>query len=371
MTNTTFAMNSLKLTQNTVGQPSQASRPFGCDGESEDSRVNSLQIHYIEQARLPEFLQARKNSIAGLVCYGEPLKLQDQFRNQFPSPIVRLKQFNQEPLVEVWIGTAPFTYIHNHGCCFAFNGHFLFGVVQVTEAEDLPLENLTYSTYQSMLNQLAALGYPHLLRIWNYFSGINREHDGLEQYKRFCIGRHRAFSNIGENFYAILPAATAVGTQSGSLQIHFLAGKLPGTHIENPRQLSAYHYPPIYGPKSPSFARATLATIEREQKLFIAGTSSIVGHTTQHQGKVEDQTKETLCNIEALIHYAKSNTQTGAHHPEKPNLVKVHMRHQEHFPKIKEIITNSLGKSVSALYLQGDICRGDLLVEIEGIFSVS
>lgn len=364
-------MNSLKLTQNTVGQPSQTFRPSSCGGESGNSRGNSLEIHYIEQARLPEFLQARNNSIASLVSYGEPLNFQDQLRNLIPSPIVRMKQFHQKPLVEVWTGTPPFTYVHNHGSCFAFNGHFLFGVVQVTESEDLPLENLTYSTYQSMLNQIAALGYPHLLRIWNYFPGINHHHDELEQYKRFCIGRHRAFSHIGEDFYTILPAATAVGTQSGHLQIHFLAGKLPGMHLENPRQLSAYHYPATYGPKSPLFARATLATIKREQILFIAGTASIVGHNTQHQGKFEAQAKETLRNIEALINFAKVNTQTGAHHPEKPNLLKIYMRHQEHFPKIKEIISSSLGDSVSVLYLQGDICRSELLVEIEGIFSFS
>ena len=322
-------MNNLKVSQNTVRQASQNSSLFRCAMESGYGCANSLQIHYVEEARLPEFLHTRKNCIAGLVSYGESGQFKNRLTSQIPSPLVKMKQFHEEPVLEVWTGVSPFTYIQEHGCCLALNGHFLFGVVQITESEDEPLEDLTNLAYKSMLKYMGELGYPHPLRIWNYFSGINHEHNEKEQYKQFCIGRHRAFANTGENFYTLLPAATAIGTQVGPLQIHFLAGKHPGMHIENPRQVSAYHYPPIYGPKSPSFARATLVPMGNEPKLFIAGTASIVGHATQHQGNFEDQTQETLCNIEALISHVMMNYQTDDHYSVKSHLVKVYMRHQE------------------------------------------
>ena len=63
--------------------------------------------------------------------------------------------------------------------------------------------------------------------------------------------------------------------------------------VENPRQVSAYRYPPTYGPRVADLlargagrtsAAATIA-------LFISGTASIVGHETVHQGDVRAQTR--------------------------------------------------------------------------------
>ena len=90
----------------------------------------------------------------------------------------------------------------------------------------------------------------------------------------------RAFADFPQT----LPAGTAVGTMSGPLKIHFLAARQPGTHVENPRQVSAYEYPRVYGPCSPSFARATLRPSISGSHLLIAGTASVVGHVSEHIG---------------------------------------------------------------------------------------
>ena len=70
-----------------------------------------------------------------------------------------------------------------------------------------------------------------------------------------------------------LCAASAVGSLGGELSICFLGSKERGVHCENPRQLPAYRYPKLYGPRSPSFARATLAPDTLGEVTFVAGNS--------------------------------------------------------------------------------------------------
>ncbi|MGH8572277.1 MAG: hypothetical protein ACREX8_06840, partial [Gammaproteobacteria bacterium] len=134
----------------------------------------------------------------------------------------------------------------------AMNGVVLFGHLPAIESPGDSLDALVYRSYRAILGETRALGYPHLLRVWNYFPGINREQAGLERYQQFCLGRYRAFGEVQSDFRRSdfrrhLPAATAIGTRSGPVQIYFLAGKTHGLHVENPRQVSAYKYPPLYG----------------------------------------------------------------------------------------------------------------------------
>jgi chorismate lyase/3-hydroxybenzoate synthase len=89
------------------------------------------------------------------------------------------------------------------------------------------------------------------------------------------------------------------------LQIYFLAGAHPPTHLGNPRQVNAYEYPTIYGPRSPSFARATLCRSDSATHLFISGTASVVGHQSQHVGSADLQALETVTNLRALVEHAQ------------------------------------------------------------------
>ena len=274
-------------------QPSPGNGPRKATSESRQNRVAwelekpafyPIQVRYLEASQVADFFQSPQNNIAGLVCFGEPLPFIGQETDQIPVTNIPLRPFKKESNVEVWLGEHPFTYVQEKGFQIAYNPHYLFGSVQVWESSTLSLEDVTCATYQLILDQISELGYPHLFRVWNYFPDINLANHSLDRYQQFCIGRQRAFSSQTKEFQTILPAATAVGTPSGSLQIYFLAGKQPGNHVENPRQLNAYEYPDLYGPKSPSFARATMAIAGNQHHLFLAGTASIVGHATQHPG---------------------------------------------------------------------------------------
>ena len=146
--------------------------------------------------------------------------------------------------------------------------------------------------------------------------------------------------------------------------IYALASRTPGIQVENPRQVSAFRYPPQYGPKSPSFSRAMLKDWGAGGwHLYISGTASILGHATVHANDVLAQTQETLHNLEALVETANRQTQAAL----RMSLLKVYVRDQTDPAVLRELIAARFGRETPTLLLQADICRRDLLVEIEGI----
>jgi chorismate lyase/3-hydroxybenzoate synthase len=278
---------------------------------------------------------------------------------------VDLPQLQSDWCLETWSSATPVQHADIKRVRCAWNPQMLFGYTEAEEAADSVLEDLTYALYQRVFEQSRALGYPHLLRIWNYFPQINQMAGGLERYQQFCVGRHRAFAEQRGDFQSYVPAASAVGTRSGPLQVYFVAAKTPGLPLENPRQVRAYDYPPTYSPKSPTFARAMLETFDGGQRLFVAGTASIVGHASQHLGDPYAQTHETLANIDAVIR------QTGwdRHRADITGRMKVYVRHAQDLPIIQSALAEHLGANADGMFLLGDICRADLLLEIEAILT--
>ena len=102
--------------------------------------------------------------------------------------------------------------------------------------------------------------------------------------------------------------------------------------------------------------------------LFISGTASIVGHTTVHVGDVRRQTEESLLNIGTLRQLAAERA--GEAFPAGALIYTVYVRHSADLAVVREVFEREVGAESSAardaVYLQADICRADLLVEIEG-----
>jgi enamine deaminase RidA (YjgF/YER057c/UK114 family) len=104
--------------------------------------------------------------------------------------------------------------------------------------------------------------------------------------------------------------------------------------------------------------------------LFISGTASIVGHKTMHIGDVRQQTKESLTNIAAILDVAATRVDAGAAAFAASDLVcTVYVREAADLPVVREVFEQVVGPSSpaarEAIYLHADICRADLLVEIE------
>lgn len=226
----------------------------------------------------------------------------------------------------------------------------LYGAVVAEESQ--ALEAVSRETYARLIRHVREARYPYFVRMWNFVGSIN-EVDERERYQLFCAGRHDAFIEAGYHHDVDLPSASAVGMPGRGLITYFLAARDAGVQVENPRQIAAYNYPPQYGPKSPSFSRATVW----RDTVFVSGTSSVVGHATVHAGDVSAQVDETVRNIEAVL------SRTGR---SLANVVaaKTYVRNAEDYAVIARKLADVFPVN---LYLEADICRKDLLLEIECI----
>ncbi len=270
--------------------------------------------------------------------------------------------------VELWTSTQPVVSERIGPLTFARNRDLLFGCFAAESPADFnEFEARTQEGYARLLTLVEAEGYPHLLRVWNYFPDIGERVGNLDRYMVFCRGRHQALAAHYRDLGGRLPAASAVGSRHGGLVIYFLAGKTPGRHRENPRQMSAYCYPPQYGPRSPSFARATLVRSGGREVLHISGTASIVGHESRHLGDPGAQLEETLANLRTLID--STATEEGVRFDGLASLtrVKVYIRQPEDYPLIRARLEQVLAPGAQCLYLEAEVCRPELLLEIEAI----
>lgn len=218
------------------------------------------------------------------------------------------------------------------------------------------LEDSVLDAYLTIFSVLKEHGFFHPFRFWNYLPDINTGVGDEETYKRFCTGRWRAFKKLGvepEEF----PSASALGHHSQGAVVYVFASRSQPVHLKNDRQVNAYDYPRQYGITSPSFTRATSLSLCGGSHLFISGTASIIGHKTVEVGDLERQLEVTASNIEHIL-------STANPHKRKLSTFKVYLRYASHFdqtlawleahyPDVKKVITLA------------DICRADLLVEIE------
>ncbi|RMG50043.1 MAG: hypothetical protein D6717_14190 [Gammaproteobacteria bacterium] len=278
-----------------------------------------------------------------------------------------LPPLGRDKAVEVWLAEQPMHPLRREqGLCCEANEQLLHGCLWYDEARHGGIEQATRAAYGAIRDALSGTGFGHLLRIWHFFPRINEEENGLERYRAFCRGRHDALVqwDLDETR---LPAATAIGSHGDGLLIHFLAARSPGIQIENPRQVSAYCYPQQYGPRSPTFSRATLMPWpDGHRQLFISGTASIVGHETRHAGDLEAQLDETLTNIRSLIDVARGEHDLPLGGPEALDGLRIYLRHAEDAPRLEALLHARLPDSLPRVILHGDICRSDLLLEIEG-----
>ena len=274
---------------------------------------------------------------------------------------------------ETWRRSSPSLDGVSEGITWRRAGDTLFGVINLEEAEfagvsdRTPLQAASEAAYDRIFRLLETQQLPHLWRVWNYMADINAETQGLERYRQFNIGRQDAFRAHRRGTRGNVPAACAIGLAGGPLSVAFLAGSTPAVPFENPRQVSAYNYPAEYGPRAPTFARAALAYPPGQEILFVSGTASIVGHRTLHADDVAGQCGETLANIAAVV--AEVNRGARSQPFSLSELVyRVYVRHAADFAAIRDTLAPRV-EGAEVLYLQADICRADLLVEIEAMGS--
>jgi enamine deaminase RidA (YjgF/YER057c/UK114 family) len=258
---------------------------------------------------------------------------------------------------EAWVTEAPVQWGRS-GCFEVRQSGDLLALTATRQVPARGIEAETRRLYLDGLTAVVEAGFPHLIRIWNYVPDINAGGGEQETYKRFCAGRAAALARLDRDPGG-LPAASALGSRAGMpLQVTILAGRVPARHLENPRQVSAHRYPPEYGQAPPAFARATLYG----RRLLISGTAAIVGHRSQHPGDVERQVRCTADNLLLLMDHACA--EADARRVEDLH-ARVYLRRPEDLPVVRDALWADLPELGSAVFLQADICRRELLVEVE------
>jgi chorismate lyase / 3-hydroxybenzoate synthase len=273
---------------------------------------------------------------------------------------VGLQPFDAAAPFEVWRARGPVTTGNDGAMHWAADADYLFAGIEVDEDEHGGVEAASHHVYETLSRLVEDRGRPHLLRVWNYLAAINDGEGDAERYKHFCTGRA---TGMGTRRAAPFVAASAIGRSDGGtrLQVYALAARVPGRRIENPRQTSAWCYPRRYGPTSPTFARGVLAPTTAPQ-LYISGTAAVVGHASQHDGDVRRQVHETFANLESLFGEAGLAARFGT-----GSVLKAYVRHAEHAGIVAEELDRRLPPETARLLLLGDICRAELLVEIDGV----
>lgn len=267
---------------------------------------------------------------------------------------------------ELWLSPTPVHPGQQGLIRYRHNNEVLFGELLLDENDYTNLRQLSETAYRELNLFLHQQPFQHLLRTWHYFPQITGEQHGQERYQDFVVGRYQALADENANFETQLPAATAIGTHNPGYLIYFLAAKQPGQQIENPRQISAFHYPKQYSPKSPSFSRATYKDWGQEKHLYISGTASIVGHESLHHDSPTLQSREILNNLQSLLDHCHTQNLPMVKSIQELHFLKIYVKHPEHLSAIQHTL-NDLIPEVEKHYFLGDVCREELLVEIEGM----
>jgi enamine deaminase RidA (YjgF/YER057c/UK114 family) len=257
------------------------------------------------------------------------------------------------------------------------------------------LREITRESYGEIFRQLSA-NPAQPIRFWNF---LPRIHDQVEdqqtRYMIFNAGRFLAFQDhYGDSrvFDRNVATASAVGHYGTNLWIHCLAATEPAIHLGNPRQISPHRYSARFGQLPPCFARATL--LPKRSAVLIAGTASICGEDSLHDD-LQGQLAETLQNLAAVVDAARQTTEPGRDgqgfsadeeakngRVETPRLregdllralsdLRIYHPRPADLRWLNDQLRQRLGDRPQLEFIQSDLCRAELLVEIEAIADLS
>jgi len=151
--------------------------------------------------------------------------------------------------------------------------------------------------------------------------------------------------------------------------------------VSNPRQADAHRYSPevlvgAAGPggtrrRTPKFERARVVVAGGAATCYVSGTAAIVGQEVVCRGDVAGQTRATVRNIERLVAPAnlrRSGIRAAGLAP-RFTYVRTYVKREADIPEVARIVETAF-PGAPALVVEADICREDLLVEIEGAVDV-
>lgn len=209
-----------------------------------------------------------------------------------------------------------------------------------------------------------------IYRQWNYIPGITILNDGSQNYQEFNDARSIFYST--DNWSNGYPAATGIGTSAGSVVVEINAvkeEKCANLPIDNPLQIAAHNYSQqvLYGKVIEQLSERTTPKFERARLLgntiLISGTAAIKGECSNYSTDAVEQAAETMEIMDRLT--SKKNVPVE-NNGSQYNLLRVYVKRECDIPAVKEYMQQHY-PATKKHYLVADVCRPELLIEIEGI----
>ncbi len=208
--------------------------------------------------------------------------------------------------------------------------------------------------------------YNSIVRQWNYVEKITG-FEGENQHYQLLNNARSTFYNQTE-WVDGYPAATGIGADFGGINVDIDALLDGGkqrcriTPIDNKLQVAAHAYSECVlfdankDKATPKFERAKSLDVDGFNRLtYISGTAAIRGEESVANLDVVEQCENTLENMAQLVDEG-----------ETMELLRVYLKYAEHYEAVERYLSQNYS-DMDIVYLQCDVCRDELLIEIEGI----
>lgn len=219
------------------------------------------------------------------------------------------------------------------------------------------------------------LSVSDISRQWNYIEQITGMRGERQNYQEFNDARTEFYASgdWGEGY----PAATGIGTSFGGVMVEIDAAHLIGgraVSLDNSLQVAAHEYSRnvLVGSKilsTPKFERAKAIDYGNGNvKVYISGTAAIRGEQSLSGVGIVEQTVATLeniewlCSVDNLRHYGIECSGGVSY-----KVFRVYLKFRSDYLVAREIIEKRYGVGLPVAYLLTDVCREELLVEVEGM----
>lgn len=250
-----------------------------------------------------------------------------------------------------------------------------------------PVEQQTRHLFGQLAGELALadLEVTDLLRTWIQVPEILGTEGRGSRYLAMNRGRAAAFEGVwpgrgrlSGDAAAIrfpYPASTGIGAGPGgpvrlaAVALKGADGALERLALENPRQVPAYRYTAADGWPQPLFSRGMAVRGLGGLWVWVSGTASIVGEKVAHPGDVQAQAEETFDNIAALLdgeNFARHGWPGVSAGLMDMVCARVYVK-DAGMGEICRAVCERRLPPCPTVYVQTDICRPELLVEVEGL----
>lgn len=257
-------------------------------------------------------------------------------------------------------GELPYVVLENQEGRFLFAGGFQDDFINKT------IEAQSADVFSQVNDLLAKEGFPvnSIVRQWNY----------IEKITGFCgeYQNYQAFNDARASFYEKTmwpegyPAATGIGAHWGGIVIDldavvFKQDDCSASPIDNKLQVAAHAYSDqvlvaCHNRKAtPKFERAKRLSIKEKGLIYISGTAAIRGEESLKGVGLAKQLEITMENIAQLV------GKTG-----ELSMLRVYLKDKSFVDEAEQLM-QAYKLTVPVSYMWADVCRDELLIEIEGI----